>query len=97
VVKNRVGTNPEFRHEDEPDRVLGLHEPYEIKFRDSSTQLHNGIQIYYNISRLYRYLNAGDDGVLTVLQSIILPIRNTPPTRAPRLLIRILWPLWCLS
>jgi len=35
--------------------VLALNGPYEIRFRESSTRLHNGIQLYYNISRLYRY------------------------------------------
>jgi hypothetical protein len=61
VVKDWLETHPEFRHEDEPYRVLGLHGPYEIKFRESSTRLHNGIQMYYNISRLYHYRSAGDD------------------------------------
>ena len=46
VVKDWLATDPEFQHEDESDRVLGLHGPCEIKFRDSSTRLHNGIQIY---------------------------------------------------
>ena len=38
VVKGWLETHPEFRHEDEPYRVLGLHGPYEIKFRESSTR-----------------------------------------------------------
>jgi AAA domain len=35
--------------------LLSLRGPYEILFRDASTRLHNGIQLYYSISRLNRY------------------------------------------
>ena len=41
--------------EEEPYRVLSLRGPYEILFRDASTRLHNGIRLYYSISRLNRY------------------------------------------
>jgi hypothetical protein len=41
--------------------VLGLYGPYEILFRDASTKLHNGIQMYYNISRIHRYGESTDD------------------------------------
>ena len=41
--------------------MLGLYGPYEILFRDASTKLHNGIQMYYNISRIHRYSQSTDD------------------------------------
>jgi hypothetical protein len=37
-----------------------LRGPYEILFRDASTRLHNGIQLYYSISRLNRYSTAAE-------------------------------------
>ena len=40
---------------------MSLHGPYEILFRDQSTKLHNGIQLYYNISRVHRYCASSDD------------------------------------
>jgi hypothetical protein len=55
VVNEWVAKNPAFLREEEPYRALGLYGPYEILFRDASTKLHNGIQMYYNISRIYRY------------------------------------------
>ena len=47
VVNEWVAKNPAFRREEEPYRALGLYGPYEILFRDASTKLHNGIQMYY--------------------------------------------------
>jgi hypothetical protein len=61
VVNDWVGAHPEFRREEEPYRALALNGPYEILFRESSTRLHNGIQLYYNISRVNRYSSAADD------------------------------------
>jgi hypothetical protein len=61
VVNDWVGVHPEFRREEEPYRALALNGPYEILFRESSTRLHNGIQLYYNISRVNRYSSAADD------------------------------------
>jgi hypothetical protein len=55
VVNEWVAKNPALRREEEPYRALGLYGPYEILFRDAATQLHNGIQMYYNISRIHRY------------------------------------------
>ena len=46
--------------EEEPYRALGLNGPYEILFRDQSNRLHNGIQLYYSISRVLRYTNPAD-------------------------------------
>jgi len=96
VVNDWVAAHPEFRREEEPYRALALNGPYEILFREASTRLHNGIQMYYNISRLYRYSSPADDVILIVLQWITLPIRNIQPTKAARTLIRPLWPPWCL-
>ena len=61
VVNDWVAKHPGFTREEEPYRALSLHGPYEILFRDQSTKLHNGIQLYYNISRVYRYCASSDD------------------------------------
>ena len=61
VVNDWVAKNPGFTREEEPYRALSLHGPYEILFRDQSTKLHNGIQLYYNISRVHRYCASSDD------------------------------------
>ena len=61
VVNEWVGKNPHFVREEEPYRALGLYGPYEILFRDASTKLQNGIQMYYNISRIHRYGKFTDD------------------------------------
>lgn len=55
VVNDWVARHTGYVREEEPYRALGLYGPYEILFRDSSTRLHNGIQLYYNISRVHRY------------------------------------------
>ena len=55
VVNDWVAAHPEYRREEEPYRALSLDGPYEIQFRDASTRLHNGIQMYYSISRAHRY------------------------------------------
>ena len=61
VVNDWVSRHPHFNREEEPYRALGLHGPYEILFRDASTRLHNGIQLYYSISRVHRYATPADD------------------------------------
>jgi len=61
VVNDWLACHPHFSREEEPYRALGLHGPYEILFRDASTRLHNGIQLYYNISRVHRYATPADD------------------------------------
>jgi len=61
VVNDWVAAYPEFRREEEPYRALALNGPYEILFREASTRLHNGIQLYYNIGRVNRYSSAADD------------------------------------
>jgi hypothetical protein len=61
VVNDWVAKYPHFIREEEPYRALGLFGPYEIQFRDSSTKLHNGLQLYYNISRLHRYHQSADN------------------------------------
>ncbi len=50
----------EYQREEEPYRALGLHGPYEIRFREASTRLQNGIQLYYCISRVHRYGGPGE-------------------------------------
>lgn len=61
LVGDWVARYPNFTHEEEPYRALSLYGPYEILFRDESTRLHNGIQLYYNISRVQRYAEPADD------------------------------------
>ncbi len=61
VVNEWVAKHPSFHREEEPYRALGLYGPYEILFRDASTKLHNGIQMYYNISRIHRYAESTDE------------------------------------
>lgn len=61
IVNDWVAKHPGYAREEEPYRALGLHGPYEIRFRDESTKLQNGIQLYYNISRIHRYSRPSDD------------------------------------
>jgi len=61
VVNDWVARHPHFKREEEPYRALGLHGPYEIQFRDASTRLQNGIQLYYNISRVHRYADSSSE------------------------------------
>lgn len=61
VVNDWVAAQPGYLREEEPYRALGLFGPYEIEFRDASTRLQNGIQMYYNISRIHRYSSRSDD------------------------------------
>ncbi len=61
IVNDWVAQHPGFVREEEPYRALGLHGPYEILFRDASTRMHNGIQLYYNISRIHRYSMSSDE------------------------------------
>ncbi|MCX5949354.1 MAG: AAA family ATPase [Cyanobacteria bacterium] len=55
LVHQWVESHGSYRREEEPYRALGLHGPYEIHFREASTRLQNGIQLYYCISRVHRY------------------------------------------
>lgn len=55
LVDDWVARHPQFTREEEPYRALGLYGPYQILFRDESTRLHNGIQLYYSLSRVHRY------------------------------------------
>ena len=52
-------SNPPYIHEEEPYRALC--DWYDIEFRQKSTRLHNGIQLYYNVSRIMRYGRKTDD------------------------------------
>ncbi len=60
LVHQWVGSHGNYRREEEPYRALGLHGPYEIRFREASTRLQNGIQLYYCISRVHRYDQPGE-------------------------------------
>ena len=61
VVSDWISAHPEFSREEEPYRALSLYGPYDIRFRDESTRLHNGIQLYYNISRVHLYARQEDN------------------------------------
>jgi hypothetical protein len=61
LVDDWVARYPQFTREEEPYRALGLYGPYQILFRDESTRLHNGIQLYYSLSRVHRYAAQSDD------------------------------------
>lgn len=61
LVDDWVAHHPQFTREEEPYRALGLYGPYDILFRDESTRLHNGIQLYYSLSRVHRYAVSADD------------------------------------
>ena len=61
LVDDWVARYPQFTREEEPYRALGLYGPYQILFRDESTTLHNGIQLYYSLSRVHRYAAQADD------------------------------------
>jgi hypothetical protein len=58
VVNGWVACHADYIREEEPYRVLGLKGPYEIFFREASTRLQNGIQMYYSISRVHRYASS---------------------------------------
>jgi hypothetical protein len=63
LVDDWVARHPQFIREEEPYRALGLYGPYQILFRDESTRLHNGIQLYYSLSRVHRYAARSDNVV----------------------------------
>ena len=61
VVNDWVAARDGYLREEEPYRALGLFGPFEILFRDESTRLHNGIQLYYCIGRVHRYATSAAD------------------------------------
>jgi len=54
LVWDWVRRHPHYIREEEPFRVLHA-EGYEIEFRQNCNRLHNGIQMYYNASRVKTY------------------------------------------
>lgn len=60
LVNDWVAAHPEYQREEEPYRALALYGPFDIAFREASTRLHNGIQLYYSISRIHRYASSRD-------------------------------------
>ena len=55
VVNQWVDRHPSYRREEEPYRAVGLDGPYTIDFREASTRLQNGLQLYCSIGRVQRY------------------------------------------
>jgi len=54
LVWDWVKRHPEYQREEEPFRALDA-EMYDIRFRQECNRLHNGIQMYYNASRVNLY------------------------------------------
>ena len=54
LVWDWVKRHPEYQREEEPFRALHA-EMYDIRFRQECNRLHNGIQMYYNASRVNLY------------------------------------------
>jgi len=54
LVWDWVKRHPHYIREEEPFRALHA-EGYEIEFRQNCNRLHNGIQMYYNASRVKTY------------------------------------------
>ena len=59
LVWDWVKRHPEYTREEEPFRALDS-EMYDIRFRQESNRLHNGIQMYYNASRVNLYSSIND-------------------------------------
>ena len=53
-VKDWVAAHPSYKCEEEPYRSLDAL-GYDIRFRQESNRLHNGIQLFYSISRVNAY------------------------------------------
>jgi len=58
-VHDWIKRHHHYIREEEPFRALH-DEGYDIRFRQESTRLHNGIQMYFNISRLMHYQQPSD-------------------------------------
>ena len=59
LVWDWVKRHPHYKREEEPFRALDS-EMYDIRFRQESNRLHNGIQMYYNASRVNLYSSFED-------------------------------------
>ena len=59
LVWDWVKRHREYTREEEPYRALDS-EMYDIRFRQESNRLHNGIQMYYNVSRVNLYTSIKD-------------------------------------
>ena len=53
-VKDWIRAHPSYKREEEPYRSLAA-QGYDIRFRQESNRLHNGIQLFYSISRVNAY------------------------------------------
>ena len=59
LVWDWIKRHPQYTREEEPFRALDG-EMYDIRFRQESKRLHNGIQMYYNASRVNLYSSIND-------------------------------------
>lgn len=53
-VKDWIAAHSSYKREEEPYRSLDA-QGYDIRFRQESNRLHNGIQLFYSISRVKTY------------------------------------------
>jgi predicted ATPase len=60
LVNDWVQAHPEYIREEEPFRALAAMD-YEILFRQECNRLHNGIQLFYNASRINSYSSPADN------------------------------------
>jgi len=60
LVRDWVERHPQYHLEMEPFRALDAMQ-YEILFRQDCTRLHNGIQLFYNASRINSYPSSADN------------------------------------
>jgi hypothetical protein len=58
-VHDWVARHPQYVREEEPFRALHA-EGYDIRFRQECHRFDNGLQMYYNISRVHAYSNSSD-------------------------------------
>ena len=59
-VKDWIAAHPSYKREEEPYRSLDA-QGYDIRFRQESNRLHNGIQLFYSISRVNAYAESNSN------------------------------------
>ena len=59
-VKDWITAHPTYKREEEPYRSLAA-QGYDIRFRQESNRLHNGIQLFYSIGRVNAYAESSSN------------------------------------
>jgi hypothetical protein len=70
-VNDFIAKNPEYIREEEPYRALC--DWYDISFGKDATRYHNGIQLFYNISRIKHYHTSSTSVIFDRLPVAYLP------------------------